>query len=71
MRPTLPRLMNSSSLVSSLPELADTNLVQLDLDVFLERVRNPIADSMMKDIAQSGLLEATTFPTAAPILSWF
>lgn len=58
--------MNSSSLVSSLLELGDIALVQLDLDVFLERVNNSTADPMMRDVAQSRLLEAVAFPTAAP-----
>lgn len=50
MRPVLPKLVSLSSLVSSLPELGDTTLVQLDLEVLLERVKNLIAD-MMKDVA--------------------
>lgn len=66
MRPILPKLMSSSSLVSSLLELGDTTLVQLDLDDFLERVHNPVANPMMRDVAQSWLLEVTTFPTIAP-----
>lgn len=62
MRPVLHKMMSTSSLVSSLPELGDTTLVQLDLDVFLERVKNSTADPMTREVAQSGLLEAAAFP---------
>lgn len=68
MRLTLPKLGRTSCLVSILPELGDTSLVQANLGDFLERARNPRADSMMERIVRSGLIEASAFPTAAPCL---
>lgn len=66
MRPTLPKLGCTSCLVSTLPELGDTSLAEVDLVNFLERARNPDGNSMMGKIVKSGLIEAATFPTAAP-----
>lgn len=66
MRLTLPKLGRTSCLISTLQELDDTAFVQDELDNFLERAKNPIANSMMGKIVHSGLVEAATFPIAAP-----
>lgn len=66
MRPTLSKLGHTSCLIITLLELHNTTLVQDELGNFLETVRNPKSNSMMDRIVQSGLIEATAFPIAAP-----
>ncbi|XP_057824589.1 uncharacterized protein LOC131036662 [Cryptomeria japonica] len=66
MRPTLLKLGCTSCLISSLPEMGDTSLAQVDLTNFLERVKNPAQNSMMEKIVRSGLIEAAAFPIVAP-----
>lgn len=66
MRPVLPKLDQTSCLVSILSEMEDTSLVHADLGNFLERTKNPQAGSLMEKIVKSGLVEAVAFPLAAP-----
>lgn len=68
MRPTLPKFGRTSCLVSILLELSDTSLAQANLGDFLERDKNPGTGSMMEMIVRSGLIEAVSFPIAAPCL---
>lgn len=68
MKPIIPKIGRTSSLVSILWELSDTSLAQADLADFLERAKNPGEDSMMERIVRSGLIEAIAFPIVSPYL---
>lgn len=66
MRPILPKLDQTSCLVSIFLELDDNSLAHADLRDFLERAKKPEAGPMMEKIVRSGLVEAATFLLAAP-----
>lgn len=63
MRPKFPKIDQKSWLVCTLPKLGDTFLPLVDLDEFHERERNPTGSPLMQRIIDSGLVEATTFPS--------
>ena len=62
-RPKLPKL-EKPPLLSSLPEIRDTFLVNKSLPDIVEREKHPQSSPIYHKLAESGLLEATTFPAA-------
>lgn len=66
MRPILPKIGETSCLVSILLELEDTSLIHVDLGDFLEITKNPKTGSLMEKIVKISLMEAVVFPLIAP-----
>ena len=62
-RPKLPKL-EKPPLLSSLPEIRDTFLVNRNLSEVVERAKNTPSSPIYQRLVESGLIEAAAFPAA-------